>query len=177
MSSEGACNVVVMGVSGSGKSTLARALADRRGATFVDADDHHPLENRQKMAAGLPLDDGNRAPWLASLAALLADAARRGDPVVLACSALKRSYRDVLRGSLGKDELRFLFLDVPRPLLETRLGGRAGHFFSPALLDSQLDTLEPPARAEAITLVVGPHDDPSVLLSRAEAALASAAQG
>jgi gluconokinase len=177
MSAEPFFSIVVMGVSGSGKSTLAEALARRRGATFVDADDHHPVGNRQKMAAGIPLDDADRAPWLAKLAALLSEAARREAPVVLACSALKRRYRDVLRDSVAPGEVRFLFLDVPRPLLESRLVGRAGHFFSPALLTSQLDTLEPPAADEAIRLVVGPHDDAETLVARAEAALRGAPQG
>lgn len=164
-------HLVVMGVSASGKTTLGNALASKLGARFTDADDLHPVANRQKMAAGLPLDDSDRAPWLEALATLLDQATAADQRVVLACSALKRAYRDVLRRGRPPGELVFLFLDVPRPLLETRLARRHDHFFSPALLTSQLATLEPPAADEAVRVEVRPADDPGTLLARSLAAL------
>jgi gluconokinase len=140
----GALAVVVMGVSGSGKTTVGRILARRRGWTFLDADDFHSAASVQKMRRGEPLTDADRAPWLDALAAALREHLGRGDSVVLACSALKASYRDVLRVD---DRVRFAFLRAAAPLLEQRLAGRAGHYFNPALLESQLETLEPPEDA------------------------------
>jgi gluconokinase len=164
-------HLVVMGVSASGKTTLGRALAIKLGARFTDADDLHPAGNRQKMAAGIPLDDEDRAPWLETLASLLDGATAAGERVVLACSALKRAYRDVLRRGRAPGELVFLFLDVPRPLLETRLARRHDHFFSPSLLTSQLATLEAPTADEAVRVEVRPDDDPGTLLARSLAGL------
>jgi gluconokinase len=133
--------VVVMGVSGSGKSTVGAALADALGIPFVDGDALHPAANVAKMAAGIPLDDADRAPWLDAIGALLA----RG-PVVVACSALKRAYRDRLRAAAPS--LVLVFLDGSRELLADRMAARPGHFMPPALLDSQLATLERPALDE-----------------------------
>jgi len=129
--------VVVMGVSGAGKTTIARMLAAELRVPFIDADDLHSAESRAKMAAGHPLDDVDRLPWLERVAAAAAEA---GD-VVIACSALKRSYRDLLRA--GAPALRFVELDVTRAELERRVRERHDHFMPPALLDSQLETLEP----------------------------------
>lgn len=126
---------VVAGVSGSGKTTIGHRLAAARGAAFLDADDFHPPENLAKMRAGIPLDDADRAPWLDRLAAELAARPR----VVLACSALKRRYRDRLREAAP--DLHFVILDVPRETLEQRMRER-NHFMPPSLLDSQLATLE-----------------------------------
>jgi gluconokinase len=133
--------VVLMGVSGSGKTTVGRLLADRLGWTFLDADDFHTAANVEKMRRGEPLTDADRGPWLHALASALRDRLDGGDSVVLACSALKSDYRDVLRID---DRVRFAFLEADAALLQGRLAGRAGHYFNPALLASQLATLEPP---------------------------------
>ncbi len=134
--------VLVMGVSGSGKSTVGRALAEALGVVFLEADDFHPPANIAKMRAGLPLDDDDRMPWLQALA----DAMRaQAGGFVLACSALKRKYRDVLRAACP--QLRIVWLDGDRETLATRMAGREGHYMPETLLDSQLETLEPPADA------------------------------
>lgn len=133
--------VVVMGVSGSGKSTVGAALADALGLRFVDGDALHPAANVAKMAAGIPLDDADRAPWLDAIGAVLA-----AEPVVVACSALRRVYRDHLRAAAPK--LQLVFLDGSPELLASRMVARPGHFMPASLLDSQLATLEPPTPAE-----------------------------
>jgi gluconokinase len=130
--------IVLMGVAGSGKTTIGRLVATRLGAPFVDADDFHSAAAIAQMHAGRPLDDAERARWLTRVRAALADV---GDgPLVLACSALKRSYRDVLRD--GVSGLVFVDLDVDPTTLERRLASRTGHFAGPDLLPSQLATLE-----------------------------------
>jgi len=129
--------VAVMGVSGSGKTTVGAALADALGLRFVDGDALHPVANVAKMAAGIPLDDADREPWLDAIGSVLADR-----PVVVACSALKRAYRDRLRAAAPRLEL--VFLDGDRELLAARMAARPGHFMPTSLLDSQLATLEPP---------------------------------
>lgn len=131
--------IVVMGVSGSGKTTVGTRLADALGVAYTEGDDFHPPANIAKMAAGTPLDDADRAPWLDALAAALAERSDRG--AVVTCSALKRVYRDRLRATVP--EAFFLHLDVPREELERRITNRRGHFLPPSLLDSQLATLEP----------------------------------
>lgn len=143
--------VVVMGVSGSGKSHLGAALAQSLGVDFVEGDDLHPPANIAKMRAGTPLDDADRQPWLEAIAGAIA--AHRGQGVVVACSALRRAYRDRLRRA--DPALRLLYLRVPRDELARRLRERR-HFMPPALLDSQLATLEEPAADEhAIVLEAG----------------------
>lgn len=132
-------SLVVMGVSGSGKSTIAALVAERAGATFIDADDLHPASNVAKMAAGIPLTDDDRMPWLRDVGDVIAR--HSGTPVVVACSALRRAYRDVIRERAGR--VLFAELDGPRELLAARMGTRAEHFMPLALLDSQLATLEP----------------------------------
>lgn len=134
--------IVVMGVSGSGKSTVAARLAKALHWPLIEGDDHHPPANIAKMAAGHPLDDTDRAPWLDRLA----DAIAGADGCVVACSALKRRYRDTLRR--GDAGLMILFLNPSRAELERRLARRRGHFMPGHLLSSQLDTLEPPAADE-----------------------------
>lgn len=160
-----------MGVSGSGKSTVAAALAVRLGAVFVDADDLHSDEARAKMAAGAPLTDDDRAPWLERVAAHIdahvidaadtaAAASRTGDPrVVMACSALRRTYRDALRK--GADApLFFVHLHGDPAVLAARMRARADHFMPPALLESQLATLEPLMPDEAGVVVdIAQHPD------------------
>jgi carbohydrate kinase (thermoresistant glucokinase family) len=130
-------HVVVMGVSGSGKSTIGALLAQKLGATFVDGDLLHPESNVAKMAAGTPLNDADRKPWLEAVGQRLAGA---GESLVIACSALKKSYRNIIRAA--DPTARFVLLEGPRELLSERLAGRAGHFMPPTLLQSQLDTLE-----------------------------------
>ncbi len=131
--------IVVMGVSGSGKTTVGTRLADALGVEYTEGDDFHPPANVAKMAAGTPLDDADRAPWLDALAAAMAQRSERG--AVVTCSALKRAYRDRLRAAAP--DAFFLHLDVPRDELERRITNRRGHFLPLSLLDSQLATLEP----------------------------------
>ncbi|WP_126975690.1 gluconokinase [Frigidibacter oleivorans] len=157
--------IVVAGVSASGKTLLGRALADRLGARFVEGDDFHPPENRAAMAAGRPLDDAMRAGWLAALGAELARDRQAGADAVLACSALKRGYRDRLRLAAGP--LAFLCLAVPEAELRRRIAARRGHFMPPALLASQLATWEPPAPDEADCHLLDGSPGPAQVLARA----------
>lgn len=134
--------VLVMGVCGVGKSTIGRGLAEALGGDPIEADDHHSAENIRLMSQGLPLDDDHRRPWLEAVADAAADLRRRtGRPVVIACSALKRRYRDRLRERLGPFPI--VHLVGPYDLLRARLEARRSHFMPPALLDSQLADLEP----------------------------------
>lgn len=131
-------SVVFMGVAGSGKSTLAAAMAQRLGRPWLEGDQFHSDSNRRKMARGEPLTDADRASWLACLC----DELRRQPGALLACSALKRSYRDQLRAA--SPGLRFAYLDIAQADASQRVRTRGGHFFSASLMDSQFDTLEPP---------------------------------
>ncbi len=143
--------VVVMGVSGAGKSTIGAMLAGRVGWPFVDGDDLHPLANRRKMAAGRPLDDGDRAPWLASIAQKLRLWRAAGCGGVIACSALKRSYRE--RIADGNTDVLFVYLTAPDELLSARMAARGGHFMPVSLLASQLAILEEPGPDEQAVTV------------------------
>jgi carbohydrate kinase (thermoresistant glucokinase family) len=153
--------VVVMGVSGCGKSTAGSLLAARLGVPFLDADTLHPAANIAKMAAGAPLTDDDRGPWLAAVAAELA-AAPAG--VVVACSALRRRYRDVLRA--GAPGTAFLHLAGTRALLADRMAARPGHFMPVSLLDTQLATLEP-LEPDEPGLVADVADAPAVIVAAA----------
>jgi gluconokinase len=140
--------IVVMGVSGAGKTVIGQALAQAIHWPFHDADEYHSPENIAKMHRGEGLTDADRAPWLAKLHALVTDLIASNQRGVLACSALKESYREMLRPeSASPGDVRFVYLDVPRDVLEERLRTRHGHFAPPALLDSQLATLEKPRDA------------------------------
>ena len=130
---------VIMGVAGCGKSSVGAELARRRGMRFVDADDLHPPANVAKMASGEPLTDADRAPWLRDVGQTFA---RAEAPVVIACSALKRSYRDIIRAQLP-EPVAFIHLSAPPEVIGPRMQARADHFMPPALLQSQFATLEP----------------------------------
>ncbi|MER5868423.1 gluconokinase [Streptomyces sp. NPDC002044] len=130
-----------MGVSGAGKSTVGRLLADRLAVPFAEADDFHPAANRAKMAAGRPLDDEDRRPWLLSLADWIREAAASGRGGVMACSALKREYRDLFRRAGAS--VVFLHLSLDRARAAQRVGGRRDHFMPVPLMGSQYDALEP----------------------------------
>jgi gluconokinase len=136
--------VLVMGVSGSGKSTVGKALADRLGWMFADADDYHPPANREKMSRGEALTDDDRQPWLERLHDLIAGHALKDQPIVLACSALKEKYRTMLTGDLERVALVFLRGDAE--LIAERMRQRE-HFMPVSLLENQLATLEPPTNA------------------------------
>lgn len=138
-----------MGVSGCGKTTFGEALAGRLNLPFIEGDRLHPAANVAKMSAGTPLTDDDRWPWLDQVGVALA---ARGSAVA-SCSALRRAYRDRLRGAAGP-ALRFICLVLPRAELELRMRERRGHFMPPALLDSQLATFEPPTTGEDDVLVV-----------------------
>jgi gluconokinase len=140
------CALVVMGVSGSGKSTIAEHLATRLGWRYVDGDLFHPPANVAKMSAGHPLTDEDRWPWLRAIAAEIDRLSAAGEPAVVACSALKRAYRDILVHD--RDDVRIVFLDGTQDLIAKRLAERKGHFMPPGLLDSQFKTLEPPQPSE-----------------------------
>lgn len=134
-------HLVVMGVSGSGKTTVARILADRLGWTFAEADEFHPEANVAKMAAGTPLTDEDRWPWLRAIAAWIGDREQAGESSVVTCSALRRAYRDILVGAPG--DVRFVHLAGTPDLIEGRMAHRSGHFMPVSLLPSQFATLEP----------------------------------
>ena len=138
---------VIMGVSGSGKSTIGAPLARALDIEFVEGDGLHPPENVKRMAAGIPLTDDDRRGWLIAIAARLREAQRAGVGLVVSCSALKRSYRDLLR-SVGDEGLRFVYLAGSRALIAERLAQRRGHFMPASLLDSQLAILEQPSPDE-----------------------------
>ncbi|CAN5802748.1 gluconokinase [soil metagenome] len=139
-------HLVVMGVSGTGKTTIARELEARLGWPFAEGDDFHPQANREKMAAGHPLTDEDRLPWLLELAAWAGERHAAGESTLMACSALRRGYRDVLRD--GAPGTRFVHLTGDKHELLGRMQSRE-HFFPPELLESQLDALEPLADDEA----------------------------
>jgi gluconokinase len=140
------CALIVMGVSGSGKSTIAAALAERLAWIFEDGDRFHPPSNVAKMSAGHPLTDEDRWPWLQAIADETDRVCEAGGHVVMACSALKRSYRAILVH--GRSDIRIVFLDGSQALIADRLARRKGHFMPPGLLDSQFKTLEPPQADE-----------------------------
>ena len=147
------CALVLMGVSGSGKSTIAEALATRIGWRCEDGDKFHPESNVAKMSAGHPLTDEDRWPWLKAIADEIDRLCGKGQRAVVACSALKRAYRDVLVH--GRNDVRIVFLDGTQELIAARLASRKGHFMPPGLLDSQFRTLQRPARDEhAVTVSI-----------------------
>jgi gluconokinase len=135
-----------MGVSGSGKTTIADKLAERLNWAFEDGDRFHPASNVAKMSAGQPLTDEDRWPWLQAIADEIDRVCNAGQHAVIACSALKRAYRDILVH--GRNDVRIIYLKGTQELIASRLARRKGHFMPPGLLDSQFKTLEPPGQGE-----------------------------
>lgn len=144
-------HIVVMGVSGAGKSTTGEGLARHLGWPFTEGDAFHPAANVEKMHNGIPLTDADRDPWLHALADELGRFEALGQNSVMGCSALKRSYRDILRS--GAPHVRFLLVHGTRDILTERLANRKGHFFAPSLLESQLATLELPGPDEDAVMI------------------------
>ncbi len=151
MGSKTPCALVVMGVSGSGKSTVADRLAARLGWRYEDGDSFHPASNVAKMSAGAPLTDEDRWPWLQAIADKIDRLSAAGERAVIACSALKRAYREVL--VQGRDDIRIVFLDGTQELVAARLAARKGHFMPSGLLASQFRTLERPEANERPIIV------------------------
>lgn len=138
--------VVVMGIMASGKTTVGRALAQTLDWPFQEGDELHPPANRHKLAAGTPLTDADRQPWLAAIGLWMDKQQEANLPGVVSCSALRRQYRDLLRQ--GRPEVHFVVLDGDPEVIRARLAQRHGHFASPDLLDSQIATLETPGADE-----------------------------
>jgi carbohydrate kinase (thermoresistant glucokinase family) len=160
------CRVVVMGVAGSGKSTVAAELAARRGASFIEGDDFHSVSNLEKMAAGIPLTDDDRGPWLEALRNAMAGKQN----VVVACSALKRIYRDAFR---DVDDVRFVHLVVDREEIIARVGKRTDHFMGITMVESQFEALEPPAEDETDVVSIDASGEVGAVVDAVEIALAS----
>jgi gluconokinase len=140
------CALIVMGVSGSGKSTVGEKLAERLGWSYEDGDKFHPASNVAKMSAGQPLTDEDRWPWLRAIADEIERVCEAGEHAVIASSALKRAYRDILVN--GRNGVRIIYLKGTQDLIASRLAVRKGHFMPPGLLESQFRTLEPPDAGE-----------------------------
>ena len=156
--------LIVMGVSGVGKTSVAHALVERTGSVFQEGDDLHPDANRAKMAAGTPLTDDDRWPWLRRIAGWIGEQEAAGRGAVVTCSALRRSYRDLLCD--GHPSVRFVYLEASEQVLTERVTHRRHDYMPPALLRSQLDTLEPLADDEP-GVRVETHGDPEAVADRA----------
>jgi gluconokinase len=161
---------ILMGVTGSGKTTVANELVAITGWKYAEGDDYHSEANRGKMHAGIPLTDEDRIPWLASLHEVILAWLRNGESGILTCSALKQWYRDLLVKDVRTSAYRFVLLDVPVATLETRMENRRGHYMNPALLDSQLQTLEMPHDALRVDATEPPKIVAAKILSQLEPA-------
>ena len=159
--------VLLMGVAGSGKTTIGRQLADELGWKFADADDFHPPANVAKMTTGIPLDDTDRAPWLAAIRLYIDTRLAAGENAVVTCSALKEKHRAVLLAHAP--DVKLVYLRGTREVLLSRISARQGHFMKPAMLDSQLATLEEPAGA----LVIDIDQSPVQIIAGMRSALAA----
>jgi gluconokinase len=148
--------IIVMGVAGCGKTTVGELLAKRLAWNFYDADAFHPAENVAKMANGAPLDDTDRAPWLAALHALISTSLKENRPAVLACSALKQSYRQKLLD--GNEGVQFVYLKGSYELIWSRISHRKDHYMKPQMLQSQFDTLEEPTNALTFDVALPVHE-------------------
>lgn len=162
--------IVVMGVSGIGKTTVGKRLAEKMGARFIEGDRYHPPANIEKMKRGEPLTDADRQPWLETLAGELAASRAKGESVVLACSALRRRYRDILRA--GHKDVDFVFLNADQAVIQKRLDARRGHFMPPSLLDSQFAALERPG-ADERAIPAGATQPPDAIVDAVLTALRS----
>jgi carbohydrate kinase (thermoresistant glucokinase family) len=156
--------LIVMGVSGSGKSTVGEDLGRELGWPFRDGDSFHSRQNVAKMHAGIPLTDADRWPWLATIAAWIAEQRGCGEHAIIACSALKRAYRDALRD--GHEDVRFVYLEGTSELIASRLALRKDHFMPPALLASQFAALEPPG-ADEVPITVSIDQEPEGIVASA----------
>jgi gluconokinase len=157
---------VVMGVSGSGKTTVGTLLAGDLGCRYAEADDFHPASNVAKMAAGQPLTDSDRLPWLQAIAAWIDARIAQGEPAVVTCSALRRRYRDLFR----RPQVQLVYLRGDRQLIARRMAARQGHFFKLELLESQFEALEEPGPDEdviAVPILDSPSDVVRAILSQA----------
>lgn len=156
--------IVLMGVSGSGKTTVGRLLARQLGWNYYEADDYHSAASVEKMRGGVPLDDEDRRPWLEALRELISECLERDESAVLACSALKESYREFL---LVDERAVLVYLKGDYEIIQRRLAGRRGHYMNPNLLGSQFDTLEEPADAHAqVDVASGPDEIVKEIRSR-----------
>jgi len=156
--------VLVMGVAGAGKTTIGAALARRLGWRFIDADDYHPPENVAKMKAGIPLDDADRWPWLQALNEELRSLDKTDEDAVIACSALKRSYRERL--AQGIHDFRTVYLHASPALIGERMKGRSHRYMPAALLESQFAALEPPADAIPVDVAATPEECVAAIVGR-----------
>ena len=158
--------LVLMGVSGVGKTTLGKLLTASTGWKFEDADDFHSAGNRQKMAEGIPLTDTDREPWLHNLHQRMLHYHQKDENVILACSALKRRYREVLADGFSPGEIRFIYLHAPVALIKERMKARHHPYMNPEMLESQLATLEVPSDAWSVTVDGTPEEAASQILAR-----------
>ncbi len=168
--------LVIMGVSGSGKSTVAGVLAGRLGWDLAEGDDLHPEANVAKMHSGQPLTDEDRWPWLELIAGWIRSRTEAGEPGIITCSALKKRYRDVLRG----ENVVFVFLQGSKDKISDRLASRHGHFMPPSLLESQFDALEEPGADEnhiSLSVSASPTEEAQEVIERLELVANDAAQG
>ncbi len=157
---------IVMGVTGTGKTTIGTLLARRSGWHYAEGDDYHSEANKAKMHAGIPLTDEDRVPWLETLHEVLLGWYNQGESGVLACSALKQTYRDTLAAGMEHTAYRFVWLNVSREIIAERLSHRAGHYMNPALLDSQFATLEPPSDALVVSAEGTPDETVDLILKQ-----------
>lgn len=157
--------IVVMGVSGCGKTTIGKLLSEKLQIPFYDADDFHPEENVNKMASGTPLNDEDRKPWLLALASQISQWNQKKG-AVLACSALKKSYRELLGSNIAPDTIIFVYLKGNQELIKNRLQERNGHYMPPELLDSQFKTLEEPENAIAVPISDSPENIVSTIINK-----------
>jgi gluconokinase len=151
-----------MGVTGSGKTTIGRLLSEELGWTYYDADNFHPPANVEKMSSGIPLNDDDRRPWLETLSHLVRKDLERGQSAVLACSALKETYRKFL---LIDDRVKLIYLKADYELIKKRLSERRGHYMHPALLDSQFETLEEPEKGVQVDASLSPVEIVKIIRS------------